>query len=65
MAGRLVHEGHTCGEKPRAPYGSIWQCDCGRYWVRKNAGWEQISALAVSLVKLNEKLLEQRSENRQ
>lgn len=60
MAGRIVREGHTCKGKPEVTQhdlGTIWQCDCGRYWrlskLGRSPAWLQMSVLDVAFAGLS------------
>ena len=56
MTGKIVYQPagpHGCEPPPSAelPAGTIWRCDCGRYWkrVQEWPRWEQTSLLAVAI----------------
>lgn len=41
MGGRIVREGCACSARPPADRhgpGTVWQCDCGKYWGITAAG---------------------------
>ena len=58
MSGRIVHVGHIC-HKPGArnhSTGTIWQCDCGRYWRNTGVEWIFMSSIAVAMTRMAEQM---------
>lgn len=66
MSGRVVIVGgHTCDPSNEYAPGTLWQCDCGRYWLREQSSrWVQISVLDVALLQMNDAMLKARVERK-